>query len=677
MNEASEYERDLDLASFDVDFDEMENDIKHFADEPSVREVLEVGVDLQNYSSEIAKQLKIVEAGSIGDYLNHVDTANVLHQEIADCYRSLEEIEQILFDFKDSMGQLSSDICSLQARSEAITTKLANRKNLEESLGEFARNVSFSRAFAKQICSGQIGPDYIQYTDELDRKLQFIHLKENKSSAALQEIRIPLDRLRMKASENIYYWLIKQLNELRDHYGTEQVIIQTTLLQCKPLYRFLKNNSPDIEQTIREYYINIMSRIYLENFKALCRRIRQMNPISLSQETIIPITQKSYLFYTKRTINESAQFFTLGEREKLLNEILSPPSSFGNESYPVEAYLRSLYQILIDAATAEHIFASDFFYDEDITSSIFLLTTNFLESYLTDLFKKITDPVSFILLLRFSYAHRTELANRPLSKIDNHIGKIQKIMIERFKEIIKENKIAIDSADPKLFLENPTTAHHANSMTKRFAEFAASLSKLLNEDVKGLIIPELDKIASSSMELLAKIAQEFTTEEMQDVFLINNYFSIVSTLKQAPQTTVLEMFDQLLTTKSSDFMDFVIQNEFPDLAKIVRDAYPVLESRENPNITVTDERIFKEIIADFKDRHVTKLKNISENQITRFGDFLYGKNMLTLIAKRLVLYWAKFSDLAQKTFKSGAPWLSSMLTIQQVVSNLQPIYEFV
>jgi hypothetical protein len=49
----------LDITTPDIDFDLMEQDIQRFASEPSVRAVLESGVDLENYSNEIAKDLEI------------------------------------------------------------------------------------------------------------------------------------------------------------------------------------------------------------------------------------------------------------------------------------------------------------------------------------------------------------------------------------------------------------------------------------------------------------------------------------------------------------------------------------------------------------------------------------------------------------------------------------------
>jgi hypothetical protein len=63
----------------------MEQDIERFAQGPSVQAVLEVGVDLVNYSSEIGGQLADTEGDSTEDDISQVDPLTVLSR------RSLSE----------------------------------------------------------------------------------------------------------------------------------------------------------------------------------------------------------------------------------------------------------------------------------------------------------------------------------------------------------------------------------------------------------------------------------------------------------------------------------------------------------------------------------------------------------------------------------------------------------
>ena len=82
--------------SDNVNFDEIENDIERFASEPSVRAVLEVGVDLQNYDEDIQKSLAVAEADSIEEYLKQIPRVERLHDEITSCDKVLETIQDLL-----------------------------------------------------------------------------------------------------------------------------------------------------------------------------------------------------------------------------------------------------------------------------------------------------------------------------------------------------------------------------------------------------------------------------------------------------------------------------------------------------------------------------------------------------------------------------------------------------
>ncbi|KAK8893171.1 Vacuolar protein sorting-associated protein 52 [Tritrichomonas musculus] len=760
---------DISLAEQDVDFDEMEQDIEQFAQDPSVREVLSVGVDLQNYGSEIQRQLKVVENESIEDYLHQVPYMKQLHEEIDQIDRNLETIENSLSQFKGSLGQLSSDICTLQTRSQAITIKLTNRKNLEQYLGQYARDISLSREFINQIVNGVVDSRYATCLQQLNRKLELVKgfssnnspyqnrqrtsmthsnssTMENFASsyAAAKEVRIPLDRLRLKASENIRNWLVARINHLRDYYGTDQVAVQNDLLKSKYLFTFLKKNAPDIESSMREYYVAIMSRIYLENFKVIAKMVyKRMNPISTMNEMIVPIVQKQSFFSTKQTISSSTLFFELGEdRHRLLHDILSPPQPFGDDvHYPVEALVRSLYQTLIDTITAEISFSRDFFEDPNIGMPIFSATSRFMEGFINDLVNKINDPVAMVLFFRFSIAHKKEMDSRKISLLDAHFNSIQQKVTSRFKTLLYSNRNAVDNCSTDLFVgPAQNSAHLANIMTKRFAEFALSIAIINDNDTDDLTRQEVQMLSQSIIKMLEKIGKVLSDiskaknedgEEIELVFLINNYFHIVSTLRESigsntnnnsnpninsPATSpvrsksistlsnseknipfsqkvrymrsngdflinnnvsvVLPVFEQYLNDTNNIYIENLLKKHFNQLVNIVIEAFEKI-TNEQPRKVDFDLSQLEEIANDFKSKHNNKMKTIIETQLSNFGDYLNGKEIMKQIAKRLAVYWAKFYQLCSIVPKKGKSpqWISTMPTVGILVNEIQSITE--
>ena len=659
-----------------ADFDEMEADIEQFAQDPSVREVLSVGVDLQNYGSQIKKQLSIVENESIADYLRCVSVSEQLRKEIDICDRGLEEIENTLSKFKGSLGQLSSDICTLQTRSQAITIKLTNRKNLESMLGQYAKDISLSREFINQIVNGVVGPKYAKYLQLLNHKLEIIKRDSFKHSVAAKETRIPLDRLRLKASDNVRKWLLARINYLREHYGTDQVAVQNELLNSKYLFVFLKNNSPDIEQSIREYYIAIMSRIYLENFKMLAKRVfRRMNPISIAQEMIVPMIQKGF-FSSKRTISDSTTFFEIGERYRLLHDVLSPPQSFGDEEYPVETLVRSLYQTFIDAITAEIAFASNFFEDPNIGMPIFSSTIRYMETFLSELISKITDPVSLVIFLRFSLSQQREMSRRKISLVDAHFVAIQQKISSRFKSLLLSNRSAIETYDPSIFTENLSNAHLANILSKRFAEFALAISLVNNNDTDDLTRQEMQMISQSTIKLIEKIGKAFKTPEMEYIYLINNYYHIASTLREAEDSYLSPIFEQYLDDSTLNYIELLLKNHFGQLVNQVIEAFEKIDNDQPRKINFSLSTL-EEIATDFRTKHSERIKAIIESQLPKFGDFNNGKEIMKQISKRLVIYWAKFYQLCSVVPKNGKTpqWISTMPTVGILVNEIQSLTE--
>jgi hypothetical protein len=397
-----------------------------------------------------------------------------------------------------------------------------------------------------------------------------------------------------------------------------------------------------------------------------------MAQISTANETIVPMAVARGK--SRKPVFSSNLFFSLGERSKLLNEILNPPEVCDGDSYPVERLLRSFFQCLIDDVTAETAFVTEFFEDANIAIALFAPVTKYIEQFLDEILAKITDPICIVLLLRFSLAHKAEMERRSVRKIDQHLTNVHRALTSRFRQICATNLAAIENADLSRILENEVTAHHANSMTRRFAEFAASLSVLTVEDLASLIPPELHAVAAAVIDLLEKTARGFRTADMGMVFLINNYFLIFSTLRGINGCVLIELFEQKLSDCTAHFVDLELYSNFKKLVETVRRAFTKLETREDPLPIGIGESELKEIAMEFRQNHSDKIKNLAEGQLMKFGDFMNGREILKMVAKRLVLYWAKFDQLCRSVVKN-APWLSNLMSTQQLVYDIRPMTE--
>lgn len=596
------------------------------------------------------------------------------YDEISTCSQAVEAMEDLIAHLKASFGQLSEDISELQEQSQSITAKLQNRKNLEKYLGDVTREATLTPDFIEKVGSGEVGPAYVSLIEELDRKLKFAHRKDMDTTQATEESQVPLDNLRVKAADNIHKWFVTCVNDYAE--GTrDRLSTQRAIIRCRSLLDFLRENAPDVSEASKTYYIEAISKLYHERYLSLTKQVtKNMAHISMSPETIVPAAQSRGNVKAKRVVGESTLFFSLGERAALLENMLAPQQQFGDDSYPVESLMRSLYQGLIDDFSSEYAFTSEVFGDDNVALSVFTPTLRLLEQFFEELLTKITDPICVILLLRFASAHKHEMTKRSVFKLDKHLNDVRAKLTKRFKAIVLMNQEAIETVDPKVFLENKATAHHANAMTRRFSEFATSLSLLMNEDVADMMTPELHMIGAAVIDLLERTSREFGSDELSDVFLINNYFLVISSLRTIQGCVLLDLLERKLRESTASFVELELLKNFKPLVEVVKAAFPKIDAADPPRHINIQENALKDIVTGFRKTYIAKMKRISESLILMFGDFMNGRDILQRIAARLVLYWTKFLELA-KVAAPEAPWLSKVGSPEQLAQSLRPITE--
>lgn len=106
----------------------LEQTIDDLMDHEIVKGILHQGVEVDEYALVVEKKLRDVELESIQDYITESDTLVELHDQIRRCDGILEVMEQMLGGFQHDLGNLSSEIKSLQEQSLTMKLKLRNRK---------------------------------------------------------------------------------------------------------------------------------------------------------------------------------------------------------------------------------------------------------------------------------------------------------------------------------------------------------------------------------------------------------------------------------------------------------------------------------------------------------------------------------------------------------------------
>jgi predicted nucleic acid-binding Zn-ribbon protein len=90
------------------------------------------GTDVREHVREVDTRLRQVELDSIQDYIHESDNLVDLHHQIKTCDHILEEMEDLLGGFQADLGNISTEIKSLQEQSLTMSIKLRNRKTAEQ-----------------------------------------------------------------------------------------------------------------------------------------------------------------------------------------------------------------------------------------------------------------------------------------------------------------------------------------------------------------------------------------------------------------------------------------------------------------------------------------------------------------------------------------------------------------
>lgn len=661
----------VDLDSFDMDFDEMEKFVENFASDVSVRSVLKNEVDLRVFNQKINLEIRDIENEIIKKYLEELPNVQNLCDEIIKCENVLNEADGMLNNFNELIKSVSDDIIVIQEQYEQMRTKLKNRTEFQNYLSAFVKSVVIPKSFIKDITENEVGLQYVDVIESLNEKMSFITSSDIPNSKLVQETVSILSVLKQRAAENIKRWFFLKIDEMIKYTETRNSV-QDTILKCKPLFIFLHQNFRDAEKQIIEYYINIFGQYYVNYFRNYCYQITMtMSQSSFSNETIAPHVTQSSFFFKKKIAIENSHYFSLGDRKRYFDNVFDPPDTYENGTYPIESLYRSLYMILHQRILQEYSLTTNAF-NYDITYEIFYETLKAIGQLESQLVSEITDPICLVIIIKILISHEKELSKLEINNIGPHFGKTIQMFIDRFNSVISFNLSLLENARSSLLFSNEETAHHTNVTTRRFYEFVLSMITLSDDITSDIVLPELYTISAGFCLSLENVSREFKSPVLSDVFLINNYYMVLTAIQTVKQIALYDLFQQKITESTSRYIELELKESFPSLWSVINKSYERVENNGPPKYIEHDEVVLRKITMDFQNDHVARIKKIAEKNLSLFCDFLNGKEMLKQVAKRVVLYWTKFEELCTHVFanRQRPTWLVNILTTHQLVLNI-------
>eukprot|EP00850_Spirogloea_muscicola_P000419 SM000002S05499 [mRNA] locus=s2:102884:106791:+ [translate_table: standard] len=655
-------------------------------------------------------------------------------------------MESLLGGFQRDLGSISAEIKSLQEQSLDMGIKLRNRKAAESRLSWFIEEMVVPPELVDTIMDGEVNEAFVRALQSLHRKLQFAAEEPAaRTAAALKDVEPVLHKLRARALFKGREYLMQKVYALRKPKTNVQILQQSVLLKYKYVATFLQEHEKDVFADVRAAYVETMNKVLSSHFRTYIHALEKLQLDNVSRTDLIGVEDSSKgaggLFARgQQPLKNRSAVFSLGDRASVLQDTDEPAiiphiAELGDKRFAYEVLFRSLSKLLMDTATSEYLFCSDFF-GEDVTfQDIFAGPFAVINEHLTAVLPNCFDAIGLMLMIRMTHQHQVTsyrmhlvLAWRPLPGqvtaaldccrmhlsrqwpmcvsqllmvhrrvpcLDPHFDKVNLMIWPRFKVVMDMQLQSVRAANVRSLWAADVHPHY---VTRRYAEFAASLMQLSSPDGSGdgQLNLNLERLRAAVDDLLVKLARMFPAQKQQTIFLINNYDLVLAILKEAGVTggRTLHLFEDLLTSSSTVFvvgsscllhnrrhllstaLHFLEEEElrehFGSLIAFVKvragSGDEQLHTGAGPAPPPIMLKEVEPLVKDFAARWKAAIEVMHKDIITNFSNFVCGMEILRAALTQLLLYYTRLSDCLKRV--EGASVLG-----KDVVSTSSIMYE--
>lgn len=617
-------------------------------------------MDVREYSEKVKAQLTEIEAESISDIISCQEEISELYTELSRSNKILFSLESMLSKFQKDLGNISSEIKSLQEQSHSMSISLKNRKNLDDKLGSYLHQITLSPTLIESICNKEIDEDYIHYINELREKLVFFK-DENKvitphgevTAISMQEVFPEIRRLNTKAAGKIRTFILGLIQSLNRPKVNLQVIQETVLIKYKNLLIYLRENSPESFVEICMNYNEILSSLYLNHFKQYFTGIRKMIKEDSTKHDLV-------CFEHMDLKNPVIPGFDLKNRESLLqalestDPIIAPVAKKENKKYYFEEIFHSVLMILSDTCTFNYFFVLDFFLIrpdqfQPVFGEIFAKTFQMVIENLSSVLISTHDTLALLLILKINNSFQSIIEKRGLVIMNAFFEKVRIIVWPKLQNLLDVNLKEMENAK---YLKTHEVSIHV--VTKRFTMFILALHKTSPND--DMCRQRFSLFKKAFIALLDRISAGINDRKTQLVFMINNLDYLLEEFQNS-QVVLIGEFSNFET----DFNGFVENFIELQLLEVFREIV-TFKIEEN------DSKAIETMLYDFNSNWKRRLEIIETIEKDLFIGESSQKDILKRTNTALLMKYSDFVDKIKKTHPSLA---KIVVSVHSLMAEIQ------
>ena len=591
----------------------------------------------------------------------------------------------MLCTFQASLGNICQEILTLQEQSVALNIKLKNKQSVRNDLTKFIDDLIIPKDVIAHILDTPAQDQkFLEQLEILDQKICFVKEQTFKDAKSCQDVMEILNNLKIKAINKIHEYIMKKIQSFKKPMSNYQ-IPQSALVQKNFFFKFLIKHNRDVAKEIQYEYIDTLSKVYFSYFKEYLHKLNKLKFDEQPHKDDLmaaddSIKSKTSFFTGKQTLKNRSTIFTLGSRDEILtkeleSDIIVPHLALKNElKYPIESLFRSHQYALVEHASREYYFISNFFYTkahavQDVFTSVFIRVIQLILKAVEDEFTISYDCIGLFLCLHVVYRFRLICHKRAVPALDSYFENLVNILWIRFEYLIQLQIQSLKTCDINK-IENCDTRPHF--ITRRYAEFSAAFITTNDTFPDERVSIYLGMLHTEIENLILKLASKFSTPKEQLVFLINNNDIILSVLmeKAKEESKETENIKQQINKRVHDFVEELLYPFFGSMISFVKDCESYLE-KNNQDALKKEEAKILPIIKTFNNGWRKAIEEINKEVMISFTNFNCGNEIKMSALTEMVHYYHRFHQLvSQEPFKNN-PARSSLMNIHQLMIEIK------
>lgn len=397
--------------------------------------------------------------------------------------------------------------------------------------------------------------------------------------------------------------------------------------------------------------------------------------------------------------------FALNDRLDVLLKIDSPVivphvAEEKDQKYQYESVFRSIERVLLDNSSSEYCFITEFFCPprpqkkkplpagkveyspaqlaELQFQEIFGRTLKMITEQVRQYAEQSFDALGLLLCIRINQQHQVIMQKRQIPCLDTFLNGLNLIMWPRFQNIIDMHISSVKkSRESAGGVFSSSIDIHPHYVTRRFAEFAASVLALNDGYNDNLLDTSISRLRIEVEAFISKLSSEFADKKKKAIFYINQYDLVISIFEKYEQfssvTSEKRYFDELLSSRISEYVDDEMRPYFTPLIVFVDEVQQKAES--NPNLDNVDQVRFEKVAKDFASNWRSALAELHQNSLQNFSNFKIGSLILNEILKQVVGYYQMFTVYWDKKFPPNAKPAVQPVLLQQIVLEIKSKYK--